>query len=86
MLNLRIGLHLSQVASKLSVVTRVNSGERFGANQILALAHGAEIDTRYVGGIERGEENPTVAILGRVAEVLAVHPAELLTELSPKKR
>jgi transcriptional regulator with XRE-family HTH domain len=43
-----------------------------------ALAHGAEIDTRYVGGIERGEENPSVAVLGRIAEVLAVDPAELL--------
>jgi predicted transcriptional regulator len=28
-----------------------------------ALAHAAEIDARYVGGIERGEENPTVAFL-----------------------
>jgi len=45
-----------------------------------ALAHGAEIDTRYVGGIERGEENPSVAVLGRIAEVLDVHPAELLKE------
>ena len=45
-----------------------------------ALAHGADIDTRYVGGIERGEENPSVAVLGRIAEVLEVHPAELLKE------
>jgi transcriptional regulator with XRE-family HTH domain len=44
------------------------------------LAHGADIDTRYVGGIERGEENPSVAILGRIAEVLDTHPAELLKE------
>lgn len=40
------------------------------------LAHGAEIDTRYVGGIERGQENPSVAVLGRLAQVLEVHPAE----------
>jgi len=45
-----------------------------------ALAHAADIDTRYVGGIERGEENPSVAVLGRLAEVLDVHPAELLKE------
>ncbi len=45
-----------------------------------ALAHRADIDTRYVGGIERGEENPSVAVLGRIAEVLEVHPAELLRE------
>ena len=48
------------------------------------LAHGADIDTRYVGGIERGEENPTVAVLGRLAEELGVHPAELLKEYSAK--
>jgi transcriptional regulator with XRE-family HTH domain len=45
-----------------------------------ALAHAAEIDTRYVGGIERGQENPSVAVLGRLAEALGVHPATLLAE------
>ena len=43
-----------------------------------ALAHAAEIDTRYVGGIERGQENPSVAVLGRLASALGVHPAQLL--------
>jgi transcriptional regulator with XRE-family HTH domain len=42
------------------------------------LAHAATIDTRYVGGIERGEENPTVAVLGRLAAVLGTHPSQLL--------
>jgi transcriptional regulator with XRE-family HTH domain len=50
-----------------------------------ALAHASEIDTRYVGGIERGEENPTVAVLGRIAAVLGVHPADLLAEGRPLK-
>lgn len=45
-----------------------------------ALAHSAEIDTRYVGGIERGQENPTVAVLGRLATVLGVHPRDLLDD------
>lgn len=44
------------------------------------LAHDAEIDTRYVGGIERGQENPSVAVLGRLAAALGVHPADLLNE------
>lgn len=44
------------------------------------LAHDADIDTRYVGGIERGEENPSIAVLGRIAAVLDVHPAELLAD------
>ncbi len=47
------------------------------------LAHGAEIDTRYVGGIERGQENPSVSVLGRIAAVLGVHPADLLRESPP---
>jgi transcriptional regulator with XRE-family HTH domain len=44
-----------------------------------ALAHAAEIDTRYVGGIERGEENPSIAVLGRIAAAIDVHPADLLS-------
>lgn len=51
-----------------------------------ALAHGADIDTRYVGGIERGEENPSVAVVGRIAAVLGVHPAELLDTPGSQKR
>ena len=42
-----------------------------------ALAHSADLTTRYVGGIERGEENPTVAVVGRLADALAVDPAVL---------
>jgi transcriptional regulator with XRE-family HTH domain len=41
------------------------------------LALEAAIDLRYLGGIERGEQNPTVAVLGRVASVLGVRPADL---------
>lgn len=51
-----------------------------------ALAHGAEIDTRYVGGIERGQENPTVAVLGRIAAVLDVHPADFLADQHPAEQ
>jgi transcriptional regulator with XRE-family HTH domain len=47
-----------------------------------ALAHAAEIDTRYVGGIERGEENPTVAVLARIASVLDIEPAALFAKPS----
>lgn len=44
------------------------------------LAHASGIDTRYLGGIERGQENPSIAVLGRIATSLDVHPAELLRE------
>lgn len=42
------------------------------------LAHDAEIDLTYLGGIERGRRNPSVIVLGRIADSLGVHPTELL--------
>jgi transcriptional regulator with XRE-family HTH domain len=36
----------------------------------------AAIDLTYLGGIERGRRNPSVAVLGRLAEVLKVHPRD----------
>ncbi len=40
----------------------------------------ADMDLRYLGGIERGEHNPTVSVIGRLAEALKVHPSELFDE------
>ncbi len=42
-----------------------------------ALAHDAGIAMRYLAGIERGEENPTLAILVRIAGALGIEPKEL---------
>jgi transcriptional regulator with XRE-family HTH domain len=36
------------------------------------LAHEAEVDRSYVGGLERQEENPTVDVLDRLANMLEV--------------
>lgn len=44
------------------------------------LALSADIDLRYLGGIERGEQNPTVGVLGRLATVLDIHPGEFFGE------
>ena len=41
------------------------------------LAHDAEIDLTYVGGIERGRRNPSVIVIGRLARILDVHPRDL---------
>lgn len=38
----------------------------------------ADIDLTYMGGIERGRRNPTVAVLARIADALGVEPADLL--------
>ena len=42
------------------------------------LAHDAEIDVTYLRGIEAGRRNPSVAVLGRLALSMRVHPKELL--------
>jgi len=44
------------------------------------LAFAAEIDLTYVGGIERGKRNPSVLVLARIADALAVEPAILLQQ------
>lgn len=43
-----------------------------------ALADKAEIDRSYMGGIERGERNPTLTMIRRIAKALRVPPGKLL--------
>lgn len=45
------------------------------------LALDAGIDLTYLGGIERGRRNPSIEVLGHLADVLAVHPREFLNDL-----
>jgi transcriptional regulator with XRE-family HTH domain len=45
------------------------------------LAHDAELDLTYVGGIERAVKNPSVVVLGRLAESLQVHPREFFEDI-----
>ena len=51
------------------------------------LAGKAGVGTVYLGSIERGAENPTLKLLGAVAEALGVSVAKLVdvdADLSPK--
>lgn len=41
------------------------------------LADRAGLAMRYLAGIERGEENPSLSFLIRIAEALEVHPSRL---------
>lgn len=45
------------------------------------LAFDAGVDRSYLGGVERGEANPTVDVLDRLAETLDVPLAELFAEV-----
>jgi transcriptional regulator with XRE-family HTH domain len=45
-----------------------------------ALAGEAEIAMRHLGRIERGDANPTIELVGKLAAVLHVHPKDLLEE------
>ena len=44
----------------------------------------AGLDLTYIGGIERGRRNPTVKVLGQIAAVLGVEPADLLRAIAPQ--
>ena len=48
------------------------------------LAFEAEIDLTYVGGIERGRRNPSLLVMARIADALAVALPDLLRR--PKNR
>lgn len=44
------------------------------------LAFDSGVDRSYLGGMERGEENPTVDVLDRIAATLAVPLRELFAD------
>lgn len=47
------------------------------------LAFDSGVDRSYLGGMERGEENPTVDVLDRLAGTLGVSLRELFAEHDP---
>ena len=44
------------------------------------LAFESKIDLTYMGAIERGKRNPSLLVMGRIADALAVPLHRLLTE------
>ena len=46
-----------------------------------ALGDLAGIHRTYIGSVERGERNPSLEIICRLASVLMVQPSELMPEL-----
>ncbi|MBN9547242.1 MAG: helix-turn-helix transcriptional regulator [Alphaproteobacteria bacterium] len=47
------------------------------------LAAEVGIDMRYLGGIERGQENPSLAVIGSIAKALSVSASSLLEAKRP---
>lgn len=45
-----------------------------------ALGTDSGVDRAYVGRLERGEENPTIALLDRLSAALHVHVSQLFVE------
>lgn len=43
------------------------------------LAHEAGVAMRYVAGVERAEENPSLKFLVKIAHALGVEPADLFS-------
>lgn len=48
------------------------------------LAAEVGIDMRYLGGIERGQENPTIKVMAKLAKALKVSPPSLLVDPKTK--
>ena len=44
------------------------------------LAFEAKIDLTYMGGIERGKRNPSLAVMARIADALGVALPRLLSD------
>jgi transcriptional regulator with XRE-family HTH domain len=63
-------------------VRRLRLGRRLSQEQ---LALESDIDRTYMSGIERGISNPSVVLLSRMAKVLKVTVAELVTISSEKE-
>lgn len=47
-------------------------------------AHRSDLHPTYVSGVENGRRNPTVKVIGRMAETLDVEPQVLLLPLEPQ--
>jgi transcriptional regulator with XRE-family HTH domain len=77
----------SRAHAAFGEAVRERRGER-GLSQE-ALAEAAELDRTYISGIERGERNPSLTNILKIAAALKTRPSELLARaeaLQARKR
>jgi transcriptional regulator with XRE-family HTH domain len=67
-----------QILTKFGKTLRALRTER-GLSQ-WALADAAEMDHNYIGMIERGERNPAIVNVVKIAKALGVPPGELFRD------
>ena len=58
-----------------SNVRKVRQQRKLTQEDLASVAH---IDLTYVGGIERGKRNPSLLVMGRIAEALSTPLVKLL--------
>lgn len=58
-------------------VRRLRRERRFSQEE---LAHRSGMSMRYLAGVERGEENPSLGFLVKLAEALDVKPGQLFDD------
>lgn len=44
------------------------------------LAEAAGVAVRFLGGVERGQENPSLSVMGKIAAELGIHPRDLFED------
>jgi transcriptional regulator with XRE-family HTH domain len=64
----------------IAVGGRIRSVRKGAKLTLEALAERADIDPTYLGGVERGQHNPTVSTVQRLARALGIEPGALLDE------
>jgi DNA-binding XRE family transcriptional regulator len=67
----------STIATRTMIVRRYRQQRRLTQEQ---LAFEAKIDLTYMGGIERGKRNPSLLVMARIADALAIQLPKLLSE------
>jgi transcriptional regulator with XRE-family HTH domain len=74
----------SDVIDGLGLIVRQHRSQRGWT--LRDLAHATGMNPNYLGLVERGDNNPTINTLFRIADALGADPAELVREVDAYRR